>query len=48
MQIVGRHRDDWGVLQMAHAFEQSGATLSGPRPAPWWRFHGRERDGRGI
>jgi amidase len=23
LQIVGRHRDDWGVLQMAHAFEQA-------------------------
>jgi amidase len=23
IQIVGRHRDDWGVLQMAHAFEQT-------------------------
>jgi amidase len=23
MQIVGRHRDDFGVLQMAHAFEQA-------------------------
>lgn len=23
IQIVGRHRDDWGVLQMAHAFEQA-------------------------
>lgn len=23
LQIVGRHRDDWGVLQIAHAFEQS-------------------------
>jgi amidase len=22
IQIVGRHRDDWGVLQMAHAFER--------------------------
>jgi len=22
IQIVGRHQDDWGVLQMAHAFEQ--------------------------
>jgi amidase len=21
LQIVGRHHDDWGVLQMAHAFE---------------------------
>jgi amidase len=24
VQIVGRHNDDWGVLQLAHAFE--GAT----------------------
>jgi amidase len=23
LQIVGRHRDDWGLLQMAHAFEQA-------------------------
>ena len=23
VQIVGRHHDDWGVLQLAHAFEQS-------------------------
>jgi len=23
LQIVGRHRDDWSVLQLAHAFEQS-------------------------
>ena len=22
LQIVGRHHDDWGVLQMAHAYEQ--------------------------
>jgi amidase len=22
LQIVGRHRDDFGVLQLAHAFEQ--------------------------
>jgi amidase len=29
IQIVGRHRDDWGVLQMAHAFEQ--ATRHGKR-----------------
>jgi amidase len=21
IQIVGRHQDDWGVLQLAHAFE---------------------------
>ena len=24
LQIVGRHHDDWGVLQLAHAFEQAG------------------------
>ena len=24
LQIVGRHRDDFGVLQLAHAFEQQG------------------------
>ena len=29
LQIVGRHRDDWGVLQLAHAFEQ--ATTHGRR-----------------
>jgi amidase len=23
VQIVGRHHDDWGVLQMAYAFEQA-------------------------
>jgi len=23
LQIVGRHHDDWGVLQMAHAFQQA-------------------------
>jgi amidase len=23
LQIVGRHRDDWGVLQIAHAFEEA-------------------------
>jgi amidase len=21
LQIVGRHQDEWGVLQLAHAFE---------------------------
>ena len=32
IQIVGRHRDDWSVLQIAHAFEQ--ATRHGKkRPA---------------
>jgi amidase len=29
LQIVGRHHDDWGVLQLAHAFEQ--ATRIGER-----------------
>ena len=29
LQIVGRHRDDWSVLQLAHAFEQ--ATKHGQR-----------------
>ena len=29
LQIVGRHRDDWSVLQLAHAFEQ--ATQHGVR-----------------
>jgi amidase len=23
LQIVGRHQDDWGVLQLGHAFEQA-------------------------
>jgi amidase len=23
IQIVGRHRDDWGLLQLAHAFEEA-------------------------
>jgi len=32
LQIVGRHRDDWSVLQMAHAFEQ--ATNHGLRRPP--------------
>ena len=32
IQIVGRHRDDWGVLQMAYAFEQA-RNLEKPRPA---------------
>ena len=29
IQIVGRHRDEWSVLQLAHAFE--GATHHGRR-----------------
>ena len=32
MQIVGRHHDDWGVLQLAYAFEQ--ATSVGSRRPP--------------
>jgi amidase len=32
IQIVGRHRDDLGVLQIAHAFEQ--ATGFGRRRPP--------------
>jgi amidase len=30
LQIVGRHRDDWGLLQMAHAFESSRETAPMP------------------
>jgi amidase len=33
LQIVGRHQDDWGVLQLAHAFEHaSGLSRCAP---PW-------------
>jgi amidase len=32
VQIVGRYRDDFGVLQLAHAFE--GATCYGERRPP--------------
>jgi amidase len=32
LQIVGRHRDDLGVLQIAHAFERARAELRRPRP----------------
>ncbi|MGD1098223.1 MAG: amidase [Bryobacteraceae bacterium] len=32
LQIVGRHRDEWGVLQMAHAFEQATKSVR-RRPA---------------
>jgi amidase len=28
LQIVARHRDDWGLLQMAHAFEQASGVRS--------------------
>ncbi len=30
IQIVGRHQDDWGVLQIAHAFELARGALAGP------------------
>ena len=30
LQIVGRHRDDWGLLQMAHAFEASREAVRTP------------------
>jgi amidase len=33
LQIVGRHRDEWSVLQLAHAFEQ--ATGYGKRRPAW-------------
>ena len=33
LQIVARHRDDWGLLQIAHAFEQAlGASRRWPPP----------------
>jgi amidase len=32
IQIVGRHRDEWGVLQLAHAFER--LTSHGKRRSP--------------
>ncbi len=31
IQIVGRHQDDWGVLQMAHAFETSQRSAEASR-----------------
>jgi amidase len=30
LQIVGRHRDDWGLLQMAHAFERAAQVRLKP------------------
>jgi amidase len=30
LQIVGRHHDDWGVLQMAHAFESANGIAAWP------------------
>ncbi|WP_251975692.1 amidase [Salinicola avicenniae] len=32
-QLVGRPRDDWGVLQLAHAFEQASGGLARLPPA---------------
>lgn len=32
IQIVGRHHDDWGVLQVAHAFEQARGGKSQELP----------------
>jgi amidase len=32
LQIVGRHQDEWGVLQLAHAFEQANG-VGAHRPA---------------
>ena len=26
IQIVGRHQDEWGVLRIAHAFEQAAGV----------------------
>jgi amidase len=30
LQIVGRHQDDWGVLQIAHAFQSANALNTRP------------------
>ena len=48
LQIVGRHQDEWGVLQLAHAFE--GATGFGRRPPGMVRseFHDHLQPGRRI
>ena len=36
LQIVGRHHDDWGVLQLGHAFEQAtGLWKQRPAVADW-------------
>jgi amidase len=34
LQIVARHQDDWGLLQMAHAFEQASGTIRRWPPNP--------------
>jgi amidase len=33
IQIVGRHHDDWGVLQLAQAFEQAAGVRRIPAAA---------------
>jgi amidase len=35
IQIVGKHHDDWGVLQLAYAFEQA-TNIGNRRPAIVW------------
>ncbi len=42
LQIVGRHGDDWGVLQFAYAVEQS-VGAGGRRPDLGWAEEGRGR-----
>ena len=32
MQVVGRYRDDFGVLQLAHAFEQARSPFAARPP----------------
>ena len=39
LQIVARHQDDWGLLQMAHAFERSVAVATPPVVEPVARQH---------
>jgi amidase len=34
LQIVGRHGDDWGLLQIAHAFEAARGQRGGRRDVP--------------
>jgi amidase len=41
LQIVGRHRDDWSVLQIAHAFEQATGYGSRRPRGGRWNLHPR-------
>ena len=43
LQIVGRHRDEWSVLQLAHAFEQATRHGRTPAVAPRWSLVDGER-----